>query len=469
MNKQKYLILAILVVGGVGISAGLSYVLSESGYEPEINHAIDTPKILDADKVDKSRVMDNVSVANVAVDNEPTEYFYVQTSEAGSLNPLQKSKNTWHLTLIEPNPQVNWFTDRPVREAGYMDFKELESQLFSSGQSPPNADLTFTDESGNQHSFQVELLNTLSQNGNVSYTITFLIPTDNTPKTLNDVSLFIDTKIWNYHCQVNVNTPTDLTLVKELTHPHPYSNHWDPLQSSINKSNDKFTKFGSDQSEGGGDGSSFDMYYDFKDYDVRSHFHTHCAWTAHDAADFQVHKVTAELKGRQNMLFEVNANKNEICGKCDAEDNNNQGHFNVNKLHDTGIWFELTLPDSDYAYEADSYQVILREGDDYVLQSPNHLTGYTDVKTGPREIQVCLSNGDDCATSNITLKTSDVPVVSCEYSNNAHSDDLPSLACTSSLEFDDGGFEDKNSTKYDPSAHTGKKDKQDKDQPDTDK
>jgi len=149
------LILAILIVVGVGVSAGLIYSLSDSKSQSEIDNAFVSPNKLDTDKVDNSFVMENVSV-----DDESTELLFVQTANSGTF--IQKDGRNI-LTLYEASPSTVWFSDRPDRITG-SEATDLFVAKWDEGKNsfaidPPNAALDILDGTLDADVFIMELTN----------------------------------------------------------------------------------------------------------------------------------------------------------------------------------------------------------------------------------------------------------------------------------------------------------------------
>lgn len=75
---------------------------------------------------------------------------FVQSTEAGSLTPVDGKKGTYTLELSKPNPHVTWFKDRPERTAGTMSTDQFLG-LWGQGKDsfetdPPNAALAVASE-----------------------------------------------------------------------------------------------------------------------------------------------------------------------------------------------------------------------------------------------------------------------------------------------------------------------------------
>ena len=355
------------------------------------------------------------------------EFLYIHTSKTGTLESVDIDQENWKLTLREPNPQIGYFSDRPYRDAGDMSFDSYISQVFAGNQPVPNADLTFMDKHGNQYSFQVILNEPVIENNTILYNLSFLVMPDFIPSTLFDVNLFVDDG--GDSCDTYVDSTDDLTIDKVLTHPKFTSKHYTTISEYITAGEGDFTGETTYQwsAVDGQTGPSFNLYYTADNYDAEFHLHTHCA--SMSSGD-KVKKVSSDMKGKDSILFSVKHKKDFPPG---ADGHGQVGTFHVIKNQDTGLWFELTLPDGDVTDTHSSFQITLADGDDYFTTQPNRDSAWTPAHTGDRTVQVCDASGGNCATDTITLDTTTVPVLSCEYDYNFNMpDDVPELSCTQS-------------------------------------
>jgi hypothetical protein len=120
--------------------------------------------------------------------DESCEALFVQSAAA----MLGSAKQ---LTLKDANPDIIWFCDRPVRQAGHLDIESLIALATEGGDSfatnPPNAALSTTDANGEVTSTIVTLLaKPLLQGDDVIYQIELL--EGELPASGDRVLLFID-------------------------------------------------------------------------------------------------------------------------------------------------------------------------------------------------------------------------------------------------------------------------------------
>ena len=75
---------------------------------------------------------------------------YALTAASGSLKAISGTKDTYVMTLQRPSSQVTWFTDRPVRDSGFIPTVEFTKKWKSSTfvTDPPNVALVMRNPSG---------------------------------------------------------------------------------------------------------------------------------------------------------------------------------------------------------------------------------------------------------------------------------------------------------------------------------
>jgi hypothetical protein len=85
----------------------------------------------------------NLGAPQASPDATAASVLLVAAAESGT---FEQAGNNYSLTLTGVDPQVTWFTDRPVRRAGAMEVQPALDGLFAAGAAgPPNAALSVTD------------------------------------------------------------------------------------------------------------------------------------------------------------------------------------------------------------------------------------------------------------------------------------------------------------------------------------
>lgn len=86
----------------------------------------------------------NLGAPQASPEPTPASVLLVAAAESGTFE--QAGDSNYRLSLAGVDPQLTWFTDRPVRRAGTMDVQPALDGLFTGGASgPPNAALSVTD------------------------------------------------------------------------------------------------------------------------------------------------------------------------------------------------------------------------------------------------------------------------------------------------------------------------------------
>ncbi|MDG2053121.1 MAG: hypothetical protein P8J86_00280 [Phycisphaerales bacterium] len=90
------------------------------------------------------------TLAFAGCNSNKSSVLFVQSTEAGSLTPVEGKKGTFTLELSKPNPHVTFFTDRPERHAGTMSISQFLG-IWNQGKDsfetdPPNAALAVASE-----------------------------------------------------------------------------------------------------------------------------------------------------------------------------------------------------------------------------------------------------------------------------------------------------------------------------------
>lgn len=140
--------------------------------------------------------------------NQGPSYLFVLSAQSGV---IQKINNSYSLTLQGIDPHVLWFTDRPVRKAGFLPVKAFIHN-WSKGfkNTPPNAGVIHIDMVYNQHGKQQPLAVELSKpifNGKLlTFTIKSLHGDKHIPnfQQLKHIKLFIDPpgpRLMDFHQQ----------------------------------------------------------------------------------------------------------------------------------------------------------------------------------------------------------------------------------------------------------------------------
>lgn len=81
---------------------------------------------------------------------QPASYLFSITAESGSLRRIEGKPVTYVLKLRNASDLVTWFTDRPVRDSGFMATKDFFAgwKAYGFAQDPPNVALTLRDPAG---------------------------------------------------------------------------------------------------------------------------------------------------------------------------------------------------------------------------------------------------------------------------------------------------------------------------------
>ncbi len=393
MEKISYLLFGVFFVCGIVVFAAVSPFLDE-------------PVVTD-------------SLTKVSSNQEIESFLYVQTSKTGHL--LVGDGNEGKLVLFSPNPKIDYFSDRPFRDAGHLTFDEFVSEVYTKNTVAPNADITYVDEDGNQQSQTLILENPLTIMDTVVYDIKLLDDSTDYSKTLNlldNVSLFIDSG--SNYCTIFIDTSINLSLDKDLTVPaYDNADNWKKIAQTISSgSGNKGGEAHYGWVHGENGGKDFDLHYNAVGYDATFKMHTHCK--NETAIGKEVGSMSTEVHGKDGILFELTSSKPSV-GTLDRD----LGLFTIKQVYQTGFWLGVTdnseiKPAGNFANHPTVY-VNIGDGTNSVPQrSDGSLSAHTNMSTGERTIQVCDRSNENCWSTSLTLDTTTVPIVTCDYVSTSH-------------------------------------------------
>ena len=90
------------------------------------------------------------SARSATPSTKPEMVLYALTAASGSLKEIPGSDGNFVMSLQRPSRQVTWFTDRPVRDSGFIPTVEFTKQWKSTNfvTDPPNVALVMRNPSG---------------------------------------------------------------------------------------------------------------------------------------------------------------------------------------------------------------------------------------------------------------------------------------------------------------------------------
>lgn len=223
----------------------------------------------------------------------------------------------------------------------------------------------------------------------------------------------LESSKYNQSCKVEFTTESNLTLNTDLTN---MSKHLTELSEFITASDGNYNGVAKYewQQDTYGDGHSFDIYYDFDDYDIILKTHTHCYVPFMSPGE--VHSIHAELMGADSIFFETKAKRH-------SHNSIEQGRVEV-KGPQTAFWFMVAGESNDKVY----FEIGSLSGQIKTDGTPMELTK---VSADTYEIKICDSQRDNCASDEIYIDTTMGPTVSCKYDDKNNDGNTPYLLCSS--------------------------------------
>jgi hypothetical protein len=163
----------------------------------------------------------------------------------------ERHGKAWTVSVKVPNEKVVWFTDRPLRRSSHMPVRKFVRSWKSYGfdQDPPNAALAGT-RGTKDHDIPVELRKPAwnASRKELSFSVTPLQKGTQIPRTLDDVSLFVDDA--QDTIQLNLTNLTQVGL--QIQSAAPDISTWTSAQSPT---------IGWDFGEGSANGPSLNIGY----------------------------------------------------------------------------------------------------------------------------------------------------------------------------------------------------------------
>jgi len=213
-----------------------------------------------------------------------------------------------------------------------------------------------------------------------------------------------ETTQFNQSCKVKFTTESDLTLNTEMT---KVDKHLIKLPEFIAASDGKYNgvaKYVWQQNTSSDKDHSFDIYYDFDDYDIILKTHTHC--NVPSMSQSEVHSIHSELMGSDSILFDTKAKRH-------SNNSIEEGRVEV-KGPQSAFWFVVTGEDNENVY----FEIGSLSGQIKTNGTPMELTKVT---PDTYEIKICNSDQGNCASDEISIDTTVGPTVSCKYDDENES------------------------------------------------
>lgn len=161
-----------------------------------------------------------------------TSLLFIQNAESGTLRPANPEEGTHTLTLLNPDPQVSFYANRPGTDAGSMTAQDLFEFLFEPGFALPNGALVIN-QGPDQRQLTLELefiSGTFNRDGSISYIVRSLVelgedfPNLETGQ-LGEIELFLDSGDVD-RCSVHLFNQTSQILTLESLDPSSDSWAW---------------------------------------------------------------------------------------------------------------------------------------------------------------------------------------------------------------------------------------------------
>jgi hypothetical protein len=162
------------------------------------------------------------------VKGKPRSFLFVQNARHGTFTKVKGKAGHYNLRLRDVDPDILFFTDRPVRDTGLLSQKAFLGTLFTKGRATPNAAVEIVGGRKDQDVLAVKLSTPRAneRKKTLVYDATLLRTISpglkhyrgrldrQLPASFGAVSLFVDSGTsWGNSCQANVTNNTGSNMV----------------------------------------------------------------------------------------------------------------------------------------------------------------------------------------------------------------------------------------------------------------